>query len=52
MNLTDIQTSFNRLTPEVPKNNNTIPILFSVIILMAVAGGVYILHKQAKEKEE
>jgi hypothetical protein len=52
MNLTEVQTSFNRLTPEVPKNNNTIPIVLSLIILVAVAGGVYILHKQAREKEE
>jgi hypothetical protein len=52
MNLTDIQTSFNRLTPEVPKNNNIIPVVFSVVILIAVAGGVYLLHKQSQEKEE
>jgi hypothetical protein len=52
MNLTEVQTSFNRLTPEVPKNNNTIPIVLSLIILIAVAGGVYILNKQVREKEE
>jgi hypothetical protein len=52
MNLTEIQTSFNRLTPEVQKNDHTIPIVLSILIFIAVAGGVYILHKQSREKEE